>query len=130
MAIVYTLRVGCNDPINIDAEEYMINCIEKFRKNLWVIVEEAHNFDSSLDKYVLSEHAKVFELGFDSVIKIVADDIEEGKTILINNAEQLFDSKELNESSVQYIGALSRAICRLMIKDMHLRQYELSIGVT
>jgi len=129
MGKTYTIRIGCNEEKDPEAEKYMLECLEKFLHNSWVIVEEASNYDSYLEKYKLTDFAKLFAVPLPDVIRIVSDEVDNFNMILMNSyTNNVID--EIKEEHHRYVGALCRSICRMVLKDMHLKQYEVSIGVT
>lgn len=115
---VYTIYVGNNVEKDL-AEAHMLKVIEHLRSHNFVISDEALSLEPNLNSYDVSIEAAKYDLEKTDAVMIVHDEHENAKVII----QTTDDGNEITE-------ALRRAFCRLVMRSMHVRKYEVCITVS
>jgi len=133
IARVYKISIGFNrdSEKNIKASDYLLQCVDKIRTNIRVLIDEALSFDNSMDSYKLNELSRRFEPDCpdsESFIKVVETLKHDTNYVFMSpNLLQHIISNKPVDDELRYVEALCRAMCRLILKDMHYKEYDINI---
>jgi hypothetical protein len=117
----YLIEVGYCNGKQEEAEAYLLEKVKNIREHYFIIVDEALNFED-LDKYKLNEFAKMYDPSIEDQTITIDKNPESEKMAIRQVASGYEDDRAYKE-------ALRRAFVRLILKEMHLKKYEININV-